>query len=128
MPTTGRAGRHFTARLEAACSGLKPITAGFAQSLLLSFCIVLAAGSALRAEGSLTGPAVSPRPLIAFTNAESKAFAQSNPECTCRAQGRIYALGSQICLPGANGTQLFRCGMDLNVTSWKSMAKPCPLS
>lgn len=69
-----------------------------------------------------------PKPPIAFTNVESERFAQTNPECTCRALGRLYALGSQVCLSGVNGTQLFRCGMDLNVTSWQSMSKPCPLS
>jgi hypothetical protein len=50
------------------------------------------------------------------------------PECTCRAAGRNHNLGSQICIQGANGNQLFRCVMDLNVTSWKAVGEPCPLS
>jgi hypothetical protein len=50
------------------------------------------------------------------------------PECTCRAKGQVYRIGDQVCLSGANGNRLFRCDMDLNVTSWKPEDQPCPLS
>jgi len=64
----------------------------------------------------------------AFENAAAEAHAQNHPECTCRAQGQSYPLGSQICLSGVQGSQIFRCSMDLNVTSWKSVGTPCPQS
>lgn len=73
-----------------------------------------------------------------FENAAAEAHAQNHPECTCRAQGQSFPLGSQICLPGGHGSsgqggsgqgsQIFRCSMDLNVTSWKSVGMPCPQS
>lgn len=61
---------------------------------------------------------------LSFADAAAREHAQSHPECTCRAQGRSYQLGTQICLQGA----LFRCAMDLNVTSWESLREPCPQS
>lgn len=45
-------------------------------------------------------------------------------ECTCRAQGQSLPVGSEICM----GNGMFRCQMDQNVTSWKSLASPCPTS
>lgn len=48
----------------------------------------------------------------------------SHIECTCRALGRDHAVGTTICLNNA----LFRCGMDLNVTSWQAEGQPCPQS
>lgn len=63
-----------------------------------------------------------------FENAAAQAHAQNHPECTCRAQGQSFPLGSQICLSGMQGSQIFRCSMDLNVTSWKSVGTPCPQS
>lgn len=63
-----------------------------------------------------------------FENAAAEAHAQNHPECTCRALGQSFPLGSQICLSGVQGSQIFRCSMDLNVTSWKSVGTPCPQS
>jgi hypothetical protein len=63
-----------------------------------------------------------------FENTAAQTHAQNHPECTCRAQGQSFPLGSQICLSGMQGSQIFRCSMDLNVTSWKSVGTPCPQS
>lgn len=54
--------------------------------------------------------------------------AQSLPECTCRAYGVLHAIGTEICLRTPQGLGRFRCGMDLNVTSWKKLDAPCPES
>jgi hypothetical protein len=45
-------------------------------------------------------------------------------ECTCRIAGQSVPVGSIVCMQ--NG--LFRCQMDQNVTSWHSLASPCPQS
>lgn len=79
----------------------------------------------------LAGPATAAdhhRLPLSFENAAAEAHAQNHPECTCRAEGRSFPLGSQICLSGVQGSQIFRCSMDLNVTSWKSVGSPCPQS
>ena len=63
-----------------------------------------------------------------FTPAQTRGPAPVLPECTCRAGGQTFTLGATICLPGTQGSQLFRCALDLNVTSWQSTGAPCPLS
>ncbi|HRE20680.1 MAG TPA: hypothetical protein PKW21_06565 [Rhabdaerophilum sp.] len=60
-------------------------------------------------------PASSPMPM-------------SRPECTCRAQGQSYHVGTETCLHINGISQIFRCDMDLNVTSWKPTGSLCPLS
>lgn len=50
------------------------------------------------------------------------------PECTCRANGRNYALGARICLRTPEGPRLFSCGMELNNTSWQRERDACPES
>lgn len=52
----------------------------------------------------------------------------SRPECTCRAQGQSYHVGTETCLHINGISQIFRCDMDLNVTSWKPVGSLCPLS
>lgn len=52
----------------------------------------------------------------------------SLPECTCRAQGQSYHIGTETCLYINGISQIFRCDMDLNVTSWKPTGSLCPLS
>ncbi len=49
-------------------------------------------------------------------------------ECTCRAPGRRIELGGTLCLPTPNGPRLALCVMDLNITSWKILDVPCPVS
>lgn len=45
-------------------------------------------------------------------------------ECTCRMRGENLPVGTEVCMQ--NG--MFRCVMDQNVTSWRSLASPCPQS
>lgn len=45
-------------------------------------------------------------------------------ECTCRLKGQSLPVGTEVCM----GDGMFRCQMEQNVTSWKSLASPCPLS
>lgn len=45
-------------------------------------------------------------------------------ECTCRMRGENLPVGTEVCMQ--NG--MFRCVMDQNVTSWRSLAAPCPQS
>jgi hypothetical protein len=45
-------------------------------------------------------------------------------ECTCRIAGQSVPVGSIVCIQ--NG--LFRRQMDQNVTTWHSLASPCPQS
>jgi hypothetical protein len=48
--------------------------------------------------------------------------------CTCRANGRSYALGERICLSTAAGYRLAQCRMQQNVTSWAVGPDPCVVS
>lgn len=52
----------------------------------------------------------------------------SQPECTCRAQGQSYRVGTETCLHINGISRIFRCDMDLNVTSWKPTGLLCPVS
>ncbi|KAA2242365.1 hypothetical protein F0L46_02855 [Salinarimonas soli] len=54
--------------------------------------------------------------------------AQADPhaECYCRAQGRQFGMGEQVCLRSPEGPRMARCVMDLNVTSWRFTQDPCP--
>jgi hypothetical protein len=45
-------------------------------------------------------------------------------ECTCRLRGQDLPVGSEVCMQDS----IFRCQMDQNVTTWRPMAAPCPLS
>jgi hypothetical protein len=102
----------------ATCRRKTPIGAaiGFAALMLTGV-------PALAQEASTTSGGLSVRVLTAQFQGKD-----AHPECFCRALGRTHRLGTEICL-GSNGpSQVFRCGMDLNVTSWKPMGKPCPLS
>lgn len=49
-------------------------------------------------------------------------------ECSCRAQGRVFAVGEKACLRSAEGPRLAQCGMVLNNTSWRFTAEACPES
>lgn len=46
-------------------------------------------------------------------------------DCTCRAGGRDYPLGTSVCLPTPVGLRLAVCDMVLNNTSWRVSAAPC---
>jgi hypothetical protein len=38
--------------------------------------------------------------------------------CTCRANGRSYAVGERVCLSTPTGRRVAECRMQQNVTSW----------
>jgi hypothetical protein len=48
--------------------------------------------------------------------------ADAKAECECRAQGKAFGQGEEICL----GNSMAVCAMDQNVTTWKRTNKSCP--
>lgn len=63
--------------------------------------------------------------LIAFAMlvaSQGLAFA----DCQCLANGRRYHHGEIACLILPNGSQLARCDMVLNNSSWKKIRDGCP--
>lgn len=82
----------------------------------------------LMAALSCAGPALASDPAAAPPPQLAQFRAQSTPECTCRAKGQVFRIGDQVCLNGTSGSQMFRCAMDLNVTSWQPAGQPCPQS
>ena len=49
---------------------------------------------------------------------------QSRSECTCRAKGAEFVVGTEACINNAR----MRCVMEQNVTSWRRMDDGCPQS
>ena len=64
------------------------------------------------------------RPAYTQVNGGPIIRMQAKPDCTCRAQGSDFTVGSEVCLNSAT----FRCVMDQNVTSWQRMRDACPNS
>lgn len=50
------------------------------------------------------------------------------PECTCRAQGRTYHLGENICLRTPEGYRLAECELTQNITNWRFSKNTCTIS
>ncbi|MBF9234345.1 hypothetical protein [Microvirga alba] len=50
------------------------------------------------------------------------------PDCYCRANGRVFAMGERVCLRTPRGARIAQCGMAINVTSWEITEIPCPES
>jgi hypothetical protein len=50
------------------------------------------------------------------------AIAQAGPNCKCRFNGTMYKLGEIACIRG----KLSMCELNLNNTSWKTVADVCP--
>jgi hypothetical protein len=48
--------------------------------------------------------------------------------CRCRFQGTAYRLGDTVCMNTHLGTQLARCDLFLNNTSWVPTGVPCTMS
>ena len=71
---------------------------------------------------SPTSVAAGESPRILQTQAPPK------PDCSCRAQGRTFALGETICLRTGQGPRMAQCAMSTNVTSWQITETPCPES
>ena len=63
--------------------------------------------------------------LIATLDAR---LAAADPDCTCRAQGRDFALGQSVCLATPKGARMATCAMVLNNTSWQFTETPCVVS
>lgn len=53
---------------------------------------------------------------------------QSRLPCDCRALGRQWSQGEEICLDLGRGPKAYVCGMDQNVTNWKDTGRRCPES
>lgn len=63
--------------------------------------------------------------LIAFA-ALAASQVPAAADCQCRANGRQFEQGQLVCLKLPGGTQLARCGMELNNSSWKKVQDGCP--
>jgi hypothetical protein len=59
------------------------------------------------------------RPVIVNNQRVAEDLTQ---KCECRARGRAFTVGEQICLNGRMAT----CEMDQNVTSWRPTSDVCP--
>ncbi|CAN1540294.1 hypothetical protein MCEMSEM23_01734 [Rhabdaerophilaceae bacterium] len=79
---------------------------------------LLACASTAFAQDSLHAPS-EPRIVVKVQS--------STTDCTCRMRGESLPLGSEVCLETPRGAALFKCQMDQNVTSWRPLARPCPL-
>lgn len=47
-----------------------------------------------------------------------------DPSCACVARGKRWAQGEEVCLAGIR----MICGMNQNITTWKSLGGPCEVS
>jgi hypothetical protein len=52
--------------------------------------------------------------------------ASAGATCTCRANGKVFEQGDLACIRTNGGPKLARCGMELNVSSWKVVSDGCP--
>ena len=65
--------------------------------------------------------------VVSLTAADTLASSAA-ADCTCRSQGRYYALGQSMCLQSPKGARIATCGMVLNNTSWQFTEAPCTVS
>lgn len=63
--------------------------------------------------------------LLFFLLLVLQAAGTARADCTCRAQGRDFELGTTICLSTPSGDRLSACSMVTNVTSWTISDIPC---
>jgi len=56
----------------------------------------------------------------------TQAQVNDHANCFCRAQGRSFAVGQNVCLHTPDGPRIAECGMVLNNTSWHFTDRPCP--
>ncbi|HUG63115.1 MAG TPA: hypothetical protein VMP03_14795 [Methylomirabilota bacterium] len=47
-------------------------------------------------------------------------------DCTCRLSGGELPLGALVCLAPNGAAGLYRCSMNLNITSWQRVGDSCP--
>lgn len=67
--------------------------------------------------------------LVVLATAAPAVLAQSTGiACTCRANGRSYALGARACIRTPDGFRIAQCRMVQNVTSWLASDEGCVVS
>jgi hypothetical protein len=66
--------------------------------------------------------------MAALTATREARPSVADPECTCRAQGRDFTLGQNVCLGTPKGARIATCVMVLNNTSRQFTETPCVLS
>jgi hypothetical protein len=54
------------------------------------------------------------------------AGSEAAADCTCRLPGTSAPLGSIACLSPGGKSGLYRCDMNLNITSWQRIGDVCP--
>ena len=111
-----------------------------------SLAITLAAGLALLA--AMVTPTAAGEPPRAFPGAQTAprasqaappAWSQSpfhrlqdgdakTIPCRCSVQGRLVPLGTTVCMQTHLGTQLARCDLSINTTTWVPTGLPCETS
>jgi hypothetical protein len=68
-----------------------------------------------------------PAPVLSESMPHQAQSPDHNPlDCYCRAQGRMFAPGENVCLKTAEGPRIAQCRMEINVMSWSITEKPCP--
>ena len=66
------------------------------------------------------------KPLSPWPVAEAEA---AKPECMCRLRsGRRVPLGTRTCLRVGGREYLAECRLSQNVSTWREVAKGCPVS
>jgi hypothetical protein len=102
------------------------IASGFRRGREAPMSVTAFAGRIVTTLGLLAGPAI-----VSGADASPRLVQPApNPHiaCTCRANGRSYALGERVCLSTAGGYRLAQCRMQQNVTSWAIGPDPCVVS
>jgi hypothetical protein len=75
--------------------------------------------------GGLTVPVAAQEPRHVLAPALQAQW-HDHANCICRAQGRSFAVGQNVCLQTPDGPRIAECGMVLNNTSWHFTEHPCP--
>jgi hypothetical protein len=102
------------------------IALGFRRGREVSMSVTAFAGRIVIALGLLAGEAA-----VSGVDASPRLVQPAqNPHiaCTCRANGRSYALGERVCLSTASGYRVAECRMQQNVTSWAIGPDDCAVS
>lgn len=73
-------------------------------------------------------PALAHSPSFSRPPTAPSELAQHSGPCQCRALGRMYDMGSEVCLDLGDGKRTYSCDMDQNVTNWKKTGRTCPES
>lgn len=101
-------------------------TAAVAVALLATLQSVRSAEPIDGGAGATAGPPPA-WPSSPFHGVIDGATGQPIP-CRCRYRGDAYPLGDTVCMNTPLGTQLARCDLFLNNTSWVPTGVPCTMS